>query len=67
MAKKKISLREINQMNIQGAMAINTTQLLRPGANPLHVLEGGIGIGVAGIVSDRMFELVEPKKRKRRR
>jgi len=65
--KKKNSLRKVHRAAFGGAMALNTAQLMSPGANPMNVLQGGIGIGVAGIVSDKIFDLTEQTKKRKRR
>jgi hypothetical protein len=62
------SMRKANRALIGGSMALNTLPLMQSGANAgtaMNALQGGIGIGVTGLVSDKMFDLMENKKRRR--
>ena len=64
------SLRKANRVAFGGAMTMNTLPLMQPGANTgtaMNALGGSIGIGITGLVSDKMFDLIENKKKKRRR
>ena len=59
-------LRKANRALIGGAMAINTLPLMSKSANAgtaMNALEGGIGIGLTGIITDKMLNM---NKRKRR-
>lgn len=61
-------LRKANRAVFGGAMALNTLPLMSKGANAdtaMNALQGGIGIGVAGLVSDKMFDF-QDRKRKRK-
>ncbi|MEO5350114.1 MAG: hypothetical protein H7836_10765 [Magnetococcus sp. YQC-3] len=61
--------RKANKALWGGAMTMNTAQMLKPGANAstaMSTLEGSIGIGLVGGVSNKMFDLMETKKKRRR-
>ena len=63
-------LRKANKTIIGGAMALNTLPLIGKGANAttaMNSLQGGIGIGVTGIITDKMFDLQERKRKRKRK
>lgn len=64
------SLRKANRVAYGGAMTLNTMQLMRPGTNAataMGALEGSIGIGMAGAISDRMMRMGEKNRFKKRK
>jgi len=52
-----------------GALALQSTRLLhdRSTAGLTGTMEGFVGIGVAGAVSNVAFDMVTPKRKKRRK
>ena len=60
-------MRKANRAAIGGAMTLNTMQLMKPGANYAGIAEGSIGIGITGLISDKMMRLGEQKNRFKKR
>ena len=60
-------LRKANRAVYGGAMTLNTMQLMKPGTNAttsMGALQGSIGIGMVGLVSDKMMSIGEKKRRR---
>jgi len=65
--KKKSTMRKAHRAAVGGAMTMNVLPLMSPGTTATTAMgaaTGGIGIGVTGIISDKMFDLTENKKRR---
>jgi hypothetical protein len=60
-------MRKANRVVIGGAMAMNTMQLMKPGANYAGIAEGSIGIGVTGLISDKIMSMGEKNRFKKRK
>ena len=63
-------LRKANRAAFGGAMTLNTMQLMKPGTNAtsaMGTLEGSIGIGMAGAISNKMMRMQEQKRKRGRR
>ena len=60
-------LKKANRVAIGGAMATNTMQLMKPGVtstSAMNTLSGSMGIGVTGILSEKLFGCSGERKHK---